>query len=121
MVVVLMPGRTAIVVTANSTPATTATIPRASSATSTTACTEDSAWPHKAEAAVVVDGRGLSANPPVPDDDERISTARMPFVASSRPTGRGEAPNYTASLNLKVNMDERQSTRKTEVLVGGGA
>ena len=70
---------------------------RASSTTSTTACTEDSAWPHKAEADVLVGGRGLSANPPVPDDDER-----MPFVASSRPTGRGEAPNYTASLNLKV-------------------
>ena len=25
-----------------------------------------------------------------------------PFVASPRPAGRGEAPNYTASLNLKV-------------------
>ena len=62
---------------------------RASSATSTTACTEDSAWPHKAETAVIVDGRGLSANPPVPDDDERISTARMPFVGKLSPDGSG--------------------------------
>ena len=75
---------------------------RPSSATSTTACPEDSEWPQKAEAAVLVDGRGLPANPLVPDDDEPISTAQMPFVASSRPTGRGEGPNYTASLNLTV-------------------
>ena len=55
---------------------------------------------HKAEAAVVVDGRGLSANPPVPDDDERISTARMTVAwqALARRVGV-QAPNYTASLN----------------------
>ena len=29
-----------------------------------------------------------------------------PFVASPRPAGRGEAPNYTASLNLKVKVLE---------------
>ena len=37
----------------------------------------------------------------------------MPFVASSRPTGRGEAPNYTASLNLKVKIRERILTEET--------